>query len=145
MPGHLATYVSEERAGEEVTVRIGVTFASAEDLLRWERCAARHGLLAEVDELTEDRPRTFSVDELARWAPRGPSRLRMTLLIWIALFPIALVMNHLVMPLLDEWPVLLRTLLLTGVLVPAVVLVTLPLLNRLLAAWALWHQPRTPD
>lgn len=136
MPGHLATHVSEVQAGDRVTVQVGVTFASAEDLLRWERSAARHHLLADVDELTEGQPRTFSVDELGCWAPRGPSKLRMTLLIWIALFPIALLMNYLVMPALGHWPVVARTLLLTGVLVPTVVLVTLPLLNRLLAIWA---------
>lgn len=134
MPGHLATHVSEVHAGDQVTVQVGVTFASAEDLLRWERSAARGHLLADVDELTEGRPRTFSVDELGRWTPRGPSKLRMTLLVWIALFPVALLMNHLIMPALDHWPVLARTLLLTGVLVPTVMLVTLPLLTRLLAA-----------
>ncbi|SFO55134.1 Antibiotic biosynthesis monooxygenase (ABM) superfamily enzyme [Pseudonocardia ammonioxydans] len=135
MPGHLATHIGEESADGRTTVHVGVTFASAEDLLRWERSPARKHLLDEVAALAEGEPRTFSVDGLHQWTPRGPSKLRTTLLIWIALFPIALLMNLLVMPLLEEWPVAARTLLLTAVLVPGVVLGTLPLLTALLAAW----------
>ncbi|MEU6700905.1 hypothetical protein [Pseudonocardia sp. NPDC046786] len=129
VPGHLATYVEREQSGGRVTVRVGVTFACAEDLLAWERSPVRHALLAEVADLTDEPPRTFAVDELAQWTPRPPSKLRTTVLIWVALFPIALLMNHLVMPAVGSWPVVVRTLLLTGILVPGVVFGTLPLLT----------------
>jgi antibiotic biosynthesis monooxygenase (ABM) superfamily enzyme len=49
----------------------------------------------------------------------------------MALFPPALLMNALVISGIAGWPVLARTLLLTLVLVPVVVYVTLPLVNRL--------------
>jgi antibiotic biosynthesis monooxygenase (ABM) superfamily enzyme len=140
MPGHLATHVSRVQGEDRTTVRIGVTFASAEEILRWERSAMRSQRLAEVDALTYGPPVALSVDDLERWGltsrPQtpSPSRLRSAILIWIALFPPALLMNVLVMPGLDEWPVLANTLLLTLTLVPVVVFVTLPLLNRAVTA-----------
>jgi hypothetical protein len=141
MPGHLAAYVDRARAGHRTVVRIGVTFASAEDLVLWERSAERTRRLAEVDAITEGPPVALSVDDLGRWglAPRpqapAPSRTRSAVLIWVALFPPALLMNALVMPGLAGWPVLARTVLLTLVLVPAVVFLTLPLVAAVLARW----------
>ncbi len=142
MPGHLAAHVDRVRAGDRTAVRIGVTFASAEDLVRWERSAERTRRLTEVDAITEGPPIALSVDDLGRWglAPRpqapAPSRLRSAVLIWIALFPPALLTNALLMPGLADWPVAARTLLLTLVLVPVVVYGTLPLLNDVLARWS---------
>jgi uncharacterized protein len=136
--GHLASRVERATADGQASVRIGVTFASAADLLRWERSVARTRRLAEVDALAEGRAVTLSVADLDHWgltarSPTAPSRLRSAVLIWIALFPPALLLNALLMPTLDDWPVLARTLLLTLVLVPVVVFGTLPLLNRALA------------
>lgn len=139
MPGHLAAYVDRAHNADRVVVRIGVTFASAEDLVRWERSAARSRRLAEVDAITEGPPVALSVDDLERWGlaarpPAGaPSRLRSAILVWTALFPPALLINALVIPAIADWPVLTRTLLLTLVLVPLVVFVTLPLVTRLMS------------
>ena len=136
-PGHLASRVERATADGRASVRIGVTFASAADLLHWERSVARTRRLAEVDALAEGRAVALSVADLDHWglAARSPapSRLRSAVLIWIALFPPALLLNALLMPTLDGWPVLARTLLLTLVLVPVVVFGTLPLLNQALA------------
>jgi uncharacterized protein len=121
-------------------VHVGVTFAGAEDLLRWERSAERRRRLAEVDGLTEGGPVARSVDDLARWGlgsapqPAAPTRLRLAILIWVALFPPATLLNALVLPRVADWPVVARTLLLTVVMVPIVVFVTLPLVNRAVAA-----------
>jgi uncharacterized protein len=140
MPGHLAAHVDRTQAGDRIVVRIGVTFASAADLVRWERSADRSRRLAEVDAIAEGPPVALSVDDLERWGlaarppGRAPSRPRSAIFIWMALFPPALLMNALVIPGIAGWPVLARTLLLTLVLVPVVVYVTLPLVNRISAS-----------
>jgi antibiotic biosynthesis monooxygenase (ABM) superfamily enzyme len=67
MPGHLATHVSRVQGEDRTAVRIGVTFASAEELLRWERSAVRSQRLAEIDALTDGPPVALSVDDLERW------------------------------------------------------------------------------
>jgi hypothetical protein len=136
MPGHLAAHVDRTEVAGRTVVRVGVTFASAQDLARWERSAERAHRLAEVDAITDGPPVALSVDDLERWGVscargRAPSRLRTAVCIWIALFPPALLVNALVLPGLAGWPVAVRTLLLTLVLVPVVVYLTLPLVLRL--------------
>lgn len=135
-PGHLGSYVTTRGPAGSVTVHIGLCFASAAELLHWERSDTRARRLAEGDALTSGEPVAPSVAELGRGvAGRQPAapRLRSALLIWVALFPPAALVNAVVMPYLAAWPGLVRTLLLTLVLVPIVVFGTLPFLQRILA------------
>ena len=139
-PGHLASRVETEAASGRASVRIGVTFASAADLVGWERSLTRRRRLAEVDAIAEGPPVALSVADLERWSmatrPARASRLRSAILIWVALFPPALLLNALLMPALGHRPVLERTLLLTLVLVPVVVFGTLPVLHEVLTRTA---------
>ena len=59
-----------------------------------------------------------------------PSRLEMSVMIWIAVFPSLTLLNLMFGPLLDQMPGVVRTLIVTTVLVPIVVYVLLPLLQR---------------
>ena len=58
------------------------------------------------------------------------------MLVWLAIYPSLTVILWLVGPAIREWPVALRTLLLTIVIVPLMVFVLLPVLHRLLGPWA---------
>jgi len=64
-----------------------------------------------------------------------PRRYKTAILIWIAIYPSI----NLVLLLLGDWlsglHLLLRTLVLTGILVPLMVFVLLPLLSRVFRAW----------
>ncbi|MEU3271073.1 hypothetical protein ABZ639_09500 [Saccharomonospora sp. NPDC006951] len=124
-PGYLCSHVTAHDAS---TVHIGLSFAGAEDLLRWERSETRASRLEEGEALTEGAPAPLPL----AGAGGAPSRLRSAVLIWLALFPPAALINAVVIPHLDAWPGIARTLLLTLVLVPTVVFGTLPLLQNLL-------------
>ncbi|ASR35686.1 hypothetical protein BAY61_12510 [Prauserella marina] len=130
-PGYLCSHVA---AGGDSTVHIGLSFAGAEHLLRWERSETRASRLAEGEALTEGTPAPLP---LTRGGGTGgaPSRLRSAILIWVALFPPAVLINAVVIPHLDAWPGIARTLLLTLVLVPTVVFGALPLLQNALGRW----------
>lgn len=136
-PGHLGAHVGTRVVDGTVTVHIGVSFAGAGALLRWERSGTRARRLAEGDELTRGEPVALPLAEFGLVAAASgrpaPSRLRSAVLIWAALFPPAALVNAVLMPHLDAWPGLVRTLLLTLLLVPTVVFGTLPLLQRALA------------
>ncbi|MFF5991289.1 hypothetical protein [Prauserella flavalba] len=133
-PGHLASHVGTAETGGSVTVHIGVSFACSADLARWERSDARARRLAEGDRLTRGEPVALSLADLGpAGAPPAGGRLRSAILIWVALFPPAAAVNALLIPYLDAWPGLARTLVLTLVLVPVVVFGTLPPLQRALA------------
>jgi antibiotic biosynthesis monooxygenase (ABM) superfamily enzyme len=65
---------------------------------------------------------------------RPPSRLELAVMIWLAVFPSLTVLNLVFGPLLDQVPSVVRTLIVTTVLVPIVVFLLLPLLQRARAA-----------
>ncbi len=66
---------------------------------------------------------------------KPPPRWKTAVLIWVAIYPSITLLFLLFGDLLLQLPVPLRTLVLTGVLVPLMVFVLLPLLQRLFAAW----------
>ena len=71
-------------------------------------------------------------------APRRagpPARTRFAVLVWIAIYPTITLLLELGGPLINDWPLPLRTLALTGVAVPLMVFVLLPLLQRTFAGW----------
>jgi antibiotic biosynthesis monooxygenase (ABM) superfamily enzyme len=68
--------------------------------------------------------------------PAAPPRWKTAVLVWLAIYPSLTVILWLVGPAIRDWPVALRTLLLTIVLVPLMVYVLLPALHRLLGPWA---------
>jgi antibiotic biosynthesis monooxygenase (ABM) superfamily enzyme len=71
-------------------------------------------------------------------APRRtgpPPRHRFALLVWIAIYPTITLLLELGGPLMNDWPLPLRTLALTAVAVPLMVFVLLPTLQRVFSGW----------
>lgn len=142
-PGHLSHKVQEARDGDEATeVVVGLSFTTSGDLVRWEQSEARAVVLEAAGGLTQGSPTPLTLADMdvRLWADKGPpaslpSRWRAALIVWLGLFPPAVVVNLLLEPYSHGWPTALRTLVLTVVLVPVVVLGTVPLLNRALLAW----------
>jgi antibiotic biosynthesis monooxygenase (ABM) superfamily enzyme len=56
-------------------------------------------------------------------------------MVWLAIYPAITVLQFLIGDVLVRLPLPLRTLILTGILVPLMVFVLLPLLRRLLGSW----------
>jgi antibiotic biosynthesis monooxygenase (ABM) superfamily enzyme len=141
-PGHLSHAVHETRPGGGATeVAVGLSFASSEELVRWERSDARAAALEAGAEVTEGTPTPLTLEEMDARLWGGPeraasatSRWRAAGVVWLGLFPPAVLVNLALEPFTTGWPMVLRTLLLTVVLVPVVVLGTVPLINRALLA-----------
>ena len=70
-------------------------------------------------------------------APRtgAPPRYRQALIVWLAIYPTITLLLELGGPVINDWPLPLRTLALTAVAVPLMVFVLLPTLQRALAGW----------
>lgn len=138
-PGFMASTV-EPVGAEPHRVLIGVTFATSRDLERWEGSHLRSKHLAEGDPISAGPPLPVAADvipsrEVGVPSPRAAAQSRSTLalLVWAGLFPLALVVNVFVAPLLDSWNVVLSTLVTSLAMVVFVVYVSLPLLQRLVA------------
>ena len=65
----------------------------------------------------------------------GPPRWKLAVIVWLAIYPVLTFLLWVVGPEIRGWPLPLRTLALTVVLVPTMVFVLLPALQQLLAAW----------
>lgn len=63
--------------------------------------------------------------------PRAP-RLRAVLVSWAAVWPTITVLLLALEGIVGHWPLALRTLLLTGLMVPSMLLILVPALNRLI-------------
>ena len=70
-------------------------------------------------------------------APRtgAPPRYRQALIVWLAIYPTITLLLELGGPVINDWPLPLRTLALTAVAVPLMVFVLLPTLQRALGGW----------
>lgn len=66
-------------------------------------------------------------------AGHSPSRVRAVLIAWAAAWPAITVILLVLEEPTRHWPLALRTLVLTGLMVPAMLLVLVPTLNRLIA------------
>jgi antibiotic biosynthesis monooxygenase (ABM) superfamily enzyme len=59
----------------------------------------------------------------------------MAIVVWLAIYPTLTVILWVAGPTIRNWPLAVRTLALTAVIVPIMVFVLLPSLQRLLAPW----------
>ncbi|MCF5632260.1 antibiotic biosynthesis monooxygenase, partial [Pseudomonas syringae] len=70
-----------------------------------------------------------------------PPRWKQAVAIWLAFFPVSLIFNFLLGPLLNPLDLLPRILISTAVLTPLMVYLFIPLSTRLLASWL--NSPQT--
>lgn len=66
---------------------------------------------------------------------KTPPKYKTAIIIWLAIYPLITVILWLFGPTLMEIPLMLRTLLLTGVLVPTMVYVAIPGLQKVFRKW----------
>jgi antibiotic biosynthesis monooxygenase (ABM) superfamily enzyme len=81
---------------------------------------------------------TSTVEERPTAPPGGramPPRWKTAVLIWLAIYPSITFLLWLAGPQIASWPLPLRTLALTAVLVPLMVFLLIPAIQRLLAPW----------
>ncbi|WP_240794377.1 antibiotic biosynthesis monooxygenase [Azoarcus sp. DD4] len=140
-PGFLgADLLPPEQPGGDY--QIVVRFASEADLQAWDASPARaqsHGRLREV---AEGEPEFRRLSGLEAWfapavvpATMHPPRARMAVVTWLGIFPTVSLVLWLVAPLLAAWPFLLRTAVLTALIVATMTWVVMPRLTRWLRGW----------
>jgi antibiotic biosynthesis monooxygenase (ABM) superfamily enzyme len=69
-------------------------------------------------------------------------RYKFAVIVWLAIYPALTLTLALLSPLIATWPLFLRTLLVTAILVPAMVYLLIPGMQRLFAGWL---RPQPPS
>jgi len=66
---------------------------------------------------------------------KQPPKWKFALMVWIAIYPSITVVQILIGKQISELPIPIKTLIMTGILVPLMVYVLLPLLRKILGNW----------
>ncbi|MBC8883437.1 hypothetical protein H9X57_08560 [Flavobacterium piscinae] len=66
---------------------------------------------------------------------KNPPKWKFALIVWIAIYPSITLLHYIIGEELNHFPIPIRTLILTGILVPLMVFVLLPLLRKIFGNW----------
>lgn len=66
---------------------------------------------------------------------KQPPKWKFAIMVWLAIYPTITLVSFLIGDLIKNWPLPLKTLLMSGILVPLMVFILLPLLRKLLGDW----------
>ena len=140
--GHLGTNIFRPSDPANPEYRVIFKFDRMSNLHRWEGSNVRREWLDRAESLTLGPPETQILTGLETWftlpTQRGtvtPPHYKITLLTWLGIFPLITALLALLGPFLNPLPLVLRTLVLTAVLVPLMTYVVMPRLTRLFTWW----------
>lgn len=140
--GHLGANIFRPTDTENPEYRVIFKFDHMSNLRRWEESEVRQQWLKRAEPLTLGSPDTQTLTGLETWfalpsqrAIVPPPRYKMALITWLAIYPIISIINILFAPILNPLPLLLRTFLLTVVLVSLMTYVVMPQMTKLFTKW----------
>jgi antibiotic biosynthesis monooxygenase (ABM) superfamily enzyme len=141
-PGYLGSEVLRPAGPEDDEYRIVFRFDHASNLELWEGSEERRRLLREVRPLLQEDEKVRVLTGLETWftlpqkpGEPAPPRYKMAVVTWLAVFPLITAIFVAFEPLLNQLPMLLRTLVLTVVMVVLMTYVVMPRLTRLFSFW----------
>ena len=141
-PGYLGSEVLRpgDAPGDD-EYRIVFRFDQASNMRAWEGSEERHRWLEKAEPLiSEERVKVLT--GLETWFTRpakpgepAPPRYKMVAVTWLAVYPLITLILLLAGPVLSMLPMLLRTLVLTAVMVTLMTYVIMPRVTRLFSFW----------
>jgi antibiotic biosynthesis monooxygenase (ABM) superfamily enzyme len=122
--------------------QIVVHFDSEDSLAAWDASAARAAVHARMRDVAEAEPEYRRLTGLEAWfapaivpATTHPPRTRMAVVTWLGIYPTAAFFLWFVAPWLAGWPFLLRTAVITALIVATMTWVVAPRLTRAMRGW----------
>jgi uncharacterized protein len=139
-PGHLGASVIRPSDPTHNEYTIIFRFDSYAHLRDWEQSAVRQRWLREVSAFTEGETEYQVISGWEYWftpedVPGMPPRYKQALLSWLAIFPSSALLSHVLGPWLEPVPPLVRTMLITGLIILLMTYVVMPRLTRWLRGW----------
>lgn len=122
--------------------RVTMKFATEADLERWDNSDERLRWHEALLPLTEGPPEYHLLSGMEAWfvppstaIANPPSRARMTVVTWLGIFPTVSLFLWFVAPHLAALPFLVRTAIITALVVPTMTYIVMPRLTRWLKPW----------
>lgn len=140
-PGYLGANMFRPANAGDPEYRIIFRFANPQDLENWDRSAERSAMLTSIDPLLEKSEREVT-SGIVTWFTlpgqnpvRPPARYKMTIVSWLALYPIVTLIFFLFGEQLAQIPLLLRTMIVTIVVMVTMSYLLMPRFTRWFAFW----------
>lgn len=141
-PGHLGATMFRPSSPEDPEYRIMFKFQDRQTLDAWEKSEERAGLLAQIESLLLQPSERDVTSGIVTWFTlpgqnpvQPPQKWKMTLVSWLALYPAVTLVFILFGDLLALMPLLLRTMLVTIVVMILMSYVLMPRMTRWFAFW----------
>lgn len=135
-----ADLLPPEQIGDEYQVI--VHFSSEAALQEWDKSHVRSEIHARMRGIAESEPEYRRLSGLEAWftsavvpASMHPPRLRMAIVTWIGIFPTVSLVLWFIAPLMQSIPFLLRTALLTILVVVIMTWIIMPRLTKIMRGW----------
>ena len=142
--GHLGTNIFRPSSPEDNEYQIIFKFDRSSNLRIWEESECRRQWLARAESLRLEPPNIRVITGLETWftlpSPKPiipPPRYKMAAITFLAIFPLIQLMNRLLMPLLEllPLPLLLRSLIITAIIVLMMTYIVMPRMTKLFSKW----------
>lgn len=141
-PGYLGASLFRPASKQDPEYRIVFKFRSQEDLDRWQKSSERLTLLENFEHLLVAPSKVEVMSGIVPWFTmpgqnpvQPPPRYKMTLVSWLALYPTVTLIFWLFSGLLEPLPLVLRTLLVTALVMVLMTYVLMPRFTRWFAFW----------
>lgn len=141
-PGHLGSNMFRPASPEDPEYRIVFKFRTQENLEYWQNSPERMSHLEGFEGILQEPAKTEVLSGMVTWFTlpaqnpvKPPSKFKMTVVSWLALYPTVSIIFLLFGGILEEFPLLLRTMIITGILMPLMAYVLMPRFSRWFAFW----------
>ncbi len=140
-PGHLGVTIFRPLRPGDKEYHILFKFDRRSNLERWETSAER-AQWREVASTVSEKPKQQVATGLEAWfalpsqaVNLPPPRYKMAMVVWLAIYLLIMGVQLLFGDLLEGLPLMLRTLILTGVTVPLMTFLVMPMFTRVFKNW----------
>lgn len=141
-PGYLGANMFRPAAKDDPEYRIIFRFSSPDMLKAWHQSSEREVLLGRIEQLLSSPTRREISYGIAGWfdlpikqAVPPPPKYKMTIVSWMALYPIVTLIFLIFGPVLEYFPLPIRTLLVTAVVMVLMSYVAMPRMTRWFHGW----------
>lgn len=141
-PGYLGSSIFRPASADDPEYRVIFKFDQLSALRHWEASAERQMWFSQADTLTVCPPIVQVLTGLETWftlpgkaAIVPPPRYKMSLVTWLAVFPLITALSTLFQTQLALLPIACRVMVITAIVVPTMTYLLMPQMTRLFAGW----------
>lgn len=151
-PGYLGSSIFRPASMDDPEYRVIFKFDRLSHLRRWELSEERQMWFAQAEALTDSPPNVQVLTGLETWftlpgkaAIVPPSRYKMALVTWLAVFPLITAISTVLQNQLLLLPNVFRVMVITAIAVPVMTYLLMPQMTKIFAGWLYPLPPNSPS